>query len=94
MPSWMLRNLKMRRGGRVFLTSQRDVRVQDSRHYLHPVVQTQRHDLPSDTLYLQMPKGEFVRFQPHTSNFIDLAAALGPRVRVVWHTTLTSYGVA
>ncbi|CAE7552661.1 ufd1, partial [Symbiodinium sp. KB8] len=26
-----------------------------------------------------MPKGTFVRFQPHTTEFIDLAAALGPR---------------
>ena len=62
---------------------------------VHPVQHAQQHYLPSDTLYLQMPKGEFVRFQPHTSNFIDLAAALGPRVRAVWHTTFVpSYDIA
>jgi hypothetical protein len=65
-PSWMMKNLKVRDGGRVLVKSQRGVSFR-----ARPTIARSRS--------AQTKKGEWAKLRPHTMAFVELASAVGPR---------------
>lgn len=79
MPKWMMNNLKIRSGGQAVLTTTQEVCCNPKRYYSLSLLNFTCLLLNCFGL-LQLSKGSLVRFQPHKTAFIDLAANFGPRV--------------
>lgn len=72
MPFWMMQNLLLRDGGRATFESKRNVRA---------VAFSCQHSTDTYITCSQIPKATSVRFQPHTADFLDMAASMGPKVQ-------------
>lgn len=64
----MMQNLMIREGGYVELHSKFKVR--------NPIAQQS-----TPVTSMQVPAGQYCKLQPHSTGFIEIAAAVGPRVR-------------